>query len=140
MLTNLFFSQDTAEYYWTGRNTCDKCLKHIELKGLLVWDYWLTTLKENIYCYNCKEQILKVIGRCAEIKTITLGIVELLPEDITPIRPVRVQLGNTTGLNVYEMAVKSSEGRTIDRTVHSTEVLKLDSEKAKLQLTQRGEE
>jgi hypothetical protein len=117
MITNLFYSKDLSEYYWTGKSSCDKCKKSIELKGLLVWDYLLYNFNESIYCFFCKEQILRTLGRYAEIKNVTMAFEELLPDDVMPIKPSRLSVGNSSGSTVFEAAVMKMDGKVKDSTV-----------------------
>ena len=120
---SLFFSKDDSCYFWTGRDNCDKCHKVIELKGLLVWDFWQTQFIEKVYCFYCKDEIIKTAGKYSELKPFTIGFRELLPSDIIPVKPERPSLINATGMSVFDIATMPSESRVVNKTILSKPLL-----------------
>jgi hypothetical protein len=117
---NLFFSKEQSQYYWVGRNICDKCNKNIELQGLLSWDYWKNNFRESIYCFNCRKEILNVAGPYVEFKKVSIGFTELLPSDVIGVWPERPSLVNASGLTNVEVATQSSDSLIIDKTVYAS--------------------
>lgn len=129
----LYFNKDLCEYFWTGNDMCNKCKKIIQLKGLLVWDYLLYNFNESLYCFYCRDEVVKTLGRYAEIKTVTLVYEDFLPMGSVVVKPTRLQVGNSSGDSVFEAATVKMEGKVVDRTSLAKPML-LTSKKSSLLL------
>ena len=133
-MNNLYFNKDLSEYFWTGNDMCNKCKKIIQLKGLLVWDYLLYNFNESLYCFYCRDEVIKTLGRYAEIKTVTLAYEDFLPQGSVLVKPTRLQVGNSNGSSVFEAATVKMEGKVNDKTSLSKPLL-LKGNKDKLLLS-----
>ena len=122
-MNNLYFNKDLSEYFWIGNDKCNKCKKIIQLKGLLVWDYLLYNFNESLYCFYCRDEVVKTLGRYAEIKTVTLVYEEFLPLGSVMVKPTRLQVGNSSGSSVFEAAVVKMEGKVNNKTSLSKTLL-----------------
>lgn len=114
---NLFYSPEINQYLWIGTDECFRCHKPCSVHAVLLWDYWKHSFLERIFCFYCKDQILKSGGKYKEFKQVTLMFEDFLPEDALPVWPKRPTLATSKEGTVFEVATSPIQGvKTIDNT------------------------